>query len=304
MTANEMADELELELDRSSSNGSPGYEDLEITSILTKAERLYVKKFIDKKNNRKGESLEETEIRSQGLSALIQRGAILSLSTSQVGVITNGQFFDLPTNFMYCLHEEATIDKTLCDDEDTNIAPDIKVIGHDEISKLRKNKYKKPFYKSHGDALVWRLVFSREEDGYDPSTDKVQGVVLVDTTTSNDDMRGTDAALLSGSVTLTSGIIHADVKRWLGTAAATPTVAGVPEVDVTHASGGTTSVANWVLQYDGTGITGATFPATQAQVGDIALTHAVLEALLHREGPQASLQDSDIKPPHDGVLVI
>ena len=35
---------------------------------------------------------------------------------------------------------------------------------------LRKNKYKKPFYKSHGDALVWRLVFSRIEDGYDPST--------------------------------------------------------------------------------------------------------------------------------------
>lgn len=31
--------------------------------------------------------------------------------------------------------------------------------------------------------------------GYDPATNKVQGVVLVDTTTSNDDMRGTDSAL-------------------------------------------------------------------------------------------------------------
>jgi len=177
MTANEMAVELELELDRSSSNGSPGYEDLELTSILTKAERLYVKKFIDKKNNRKGESLEETEIRSQGLSALIQRGALLPLSTSQVGVLTNGQFFDLPEDFMYCLHEDATINKNQCGTElealtgiTTLITADIKVIAHDEITRLRKNKYKKPFYKSHGDALVWRLVFSRIEDGYDPST--------------------------------------------------------------------------------------------------------------------------------------
>ena len=32
------------------------------------------------------------------------------------------------------------------------------------------------------------------DDGYDPTTDKVQGVVTVDTTTTNSDMRGTDGA--------------------------------------------------------------------------------------------------------------
>lgn len=35
-------------------------------------------------------------------------------------------------------------------------------------------------------------------------------------------------------VTVTSGRVNADVTHWLGTAAATPTVAGVPEVDLTH----------------------------------------------------------------------
>ena len=35
--------------------------------------------------------------------------------------------------------------------------------------------------------------------GYDPATNKVQGVVLVDTTTTNTDMRGTDSALLAAS---------------------------------------------------------------------------------------------------------
>jgi hypothetical protein len=39
------------------------------------------------------------------------------------------------------------------------------------------------------------------DDGYDPSTDKVQGVVLVDTTTTNTDMAGTDNAALASALT-------------------------------------------------------------------------------------------------------
>lgn len=37
--------------------------------------------------------------------------------------------------------------------------------------------------------------------GYDPATNKVQGVVLVDTTTTNTDMRGTDSAALASVCT-------------------------------------------------------------------------------------------------------
>ena len=40
-----------------------------------------------------------------------------------------------------------------------------------------------------------------------------------------------------------AGVPEVDVTHWLGTAAATPTVAGVPEVDLTHVAGATTDVS-------------------------------------------------------------
>lgn len=170
MTANEMADELDQQVDRASSFGSPGYEDNEYSSVLTDAMNVYVKQFIDRKNNRKGESLEETEVRSQGLSALIKRGAALTVSANQTDAFTNGTFYDLPTDFMYTIHEEGTIDKTLCTDGTTNISTTFNVIAHDEISRLEKNKYKKPYYKTYGEAMTWRLVFSRLTSGADPAS--------------------------------------------------------------------------------------------------------------------------------------
>jgi hypothetical protein len=167
MTANQMADELELKADRVASFGSPGYEDKDLSSVLTEAEMLYVKKFIDGKNNRKGESFSETEIRDQGLSALVKRGAVLPVSPTQTNVLTNGKFFDLPEDFMYTLHEEVKIDKKDCSDD--FIVAIVSPISYDEVSRLRTNKYKKPYYKS-GTAKVWRLVFSREVDGHVPSS--------------------------------------------------------------------------------------------------------------------------------------
>ena len=44
--------------------------------------------------------------------------------------------------------------------------------------------------------------------------------------------------------------VPADVRQWLGTAAATPTVAGVPEVDLTHVAGATTNVAALATNVD------------------------------------------------------
>ena len=114
MTANEMADELELRLDRIDSFGSPGYEDFDLTSALTEAQLLYIKQFVSELNNHKGQGLEETEIRNQGLSALIKQGANLTVSADQVGTLDNGKFFDLPADFMYTIYEEAMIDKQQC----------------------------------------------------------------------------------------------------------------------------------------------------------------------------------------------
>ncbi len=164
-----MGNELELRLDRSDSFGSPGYEDFELGSVLTEAQEEYIKKFISGINNRKGENFEETEIRSQGLSALIKRGKSLTSSSNQTDVLKNGKFFDLPNDFMYSIYEEAIIDKLICNSTTNYIKVTIKDIAHNEINRFEKNKYKKPFFKNYGDGLVWRLVFSREVSGILPS---------------------------------------------------------------------------------------------------------------------------------------
>lgn len=168
MTANEMGDELELRLDRSDSFGSPGYEDFEISSVLSEAEQLYTKKFIDSLNNRKGASFDETEIRKQGLSALYRKGTNLSVSASQTDVLANGKFFDLPSDFMYTVYEEAIIDKQICNTQ-TYIGATIRDISYDMIRRIGTNKYKKPFYTDYGNAEVWRVVFSRATSGANPA---------------------------------------------------------------------------------------------------------------------------------------
>jgi hypothetical protein len=172
MTANEMADEVELILDRSSSYGSPGYEDFEISSVLNMAETLYIKKFYDELNNRKGKGFQEIEIRNQGLGALIKDAPSLTPSVSQVGVITNsnvvGKFFDLPSDHMYTIYEECKINKQECGT--TNyIYAYVVPISHNEMQRFNWSKYKRPYYKSYGDARVWRSEFSRLVDGVSPT---------------------------------------------------------------------------------------------------------------------------------------
>lgn len=53
--------------------------------------------------------------------------------------------------------------------------------------------------------------------GYDPATNKVQGVVLVDTTTTNTDMRGTDSAMLAASYTAPDNTGIGDILTDTGT---------------------------------------------------------------------------------------
>ncbi len=173
MTANEMANEVELALDRSSSFGSPGYEDFEISSVLTMAETLYIKKFYDEMNNRKGKGFQEIEIRNQGLGALIKDAPALTPSASQVGVIVNssvvGKFFDLPSDHMYTIYEECKIDKTECGTNNTPIYAYVVQVSHNEMQRFNWSKYKKPYFKSYGDARVWRSEFSRQVSGVVPT---------------------------------------------------------------------------------------------------------------------------------------
>lgn len=169
MTANEMADNLEAKLDRSFSFASPGYEDFDLTSVLTEAEQLYVKKFVDELNNRKGKGFQETEIRNQGLGALIKNAPSLAISSSQIGALPFEKFYDLPIDHMYTIYEHCVIDKLVCGSDTNYIIADVLDIAYNELRRLNRNKYKKPFFQSYGNARVWRTEFSRVVTGNLPS---------------------------------------------------------------------------------------------------------------------------------------
>jgi len=85
-------------------------------------------------------------------------------------------------------------------------------------------------------------------------------------------------AMIYDAFILGTDVLDASVTQWLGTAAATPTVAGVPEVDLTHVAGATTNVSALATNVDailtdtaviGTTGQGLTSLATQASVTTI-----------------------------------
>lgn len=75
---------------------------------------------------------------------------------------------------------------------------------------------------------------------------------------------------------------EANVTKWLGTAAATPTVAGVPEVDVTHVAGSATTATLDTVKTDTAAIKAKTdnLPADPADASDIAASTASLASTL------------------------
>jgi len=160
MTANEMADRWELSFDKITNSDSPGYEDSEISIILTKAqERFFFQNYAG--TNKLAEGFEETEKRRKDLSELTSNAELSTPSTDQNGVVPNGVFYDLPDNFIYAIKEEVTIAS-----EDECVSGNrikVKPITHDEYTINIDNPFKKPY-----DELAWRLDFSRETVNTNP----------------------------------------------------------------------------------------------------------------------------------------
>jgi len=178
MTANEMANRVEIELDRLTNFSSPGYEDDELSEVLTKSQWYYIKNTLNWKNNKLKEGFEETEVRRQGLSELIKDSVDPSstgtaISSTQTGTLKNGVFFDLPNDFMIAIMEEATTDKNNCTTTDDKIVAPIYVVSHDEYTKNITNPYKQP-YAENNYGIVWRMNYSREISGFDNATISTQ----------------------------------------------------------------------------------------------------------------------------------
>lgn len=161
MTANEMADALELRADRISSRGTEGYEDSEYSEILTTASEYYVLTVLEKLSpTRKG--LEESELRAWGLANFIGSGSATPLPLEGTE-ITNGRYYTLKSDVWFIIHETADISALDCDDR--QIEASVDPITHSQIKAFKRNFYKKPKVILNEDARVYRLASARVDDG-------------------------------------------------------------------------------------------------------------------------------------------
>ena len=159
MTANEMADKLELRLNKVNSFAAYGYEDVEISSFLNSAQSLYIQEFVDELNNRKGQGFEEGELRTLGFSNLIE-STVLPVSANQLGKFPNGVCYNTPTTSLGFIHESPTSNKTVCGSEEF-IIPTVVVVSHDEYARWIRNSYRRPYINEY-DGVVWRMYLNNK----------------------------------------------------------------------------------------------------------------------------------------------
>jgi hypothetical protein len=152
MTSNEMQYEFNVLYDKISSAGSPGYTDKEVGVLLTKAQQTYLQEIFDPYK-----SFEETEKRRKDFG-LLKHPFTGTLSTSQTGIHTNGYLYELPTDVLYVVQEEAVITASGTCYNGTTVK--IKPVTEDEYNLNIKNPYRKPS-PAH---LVWRMDFNNPND--------------------------------------------------------------------------------------------------------------------------------------------
>jgi hypothetical protein len=166
MTANEMWANVLVTYDALYSQSAPGFEDAEASILLTKAQWYYISQTLNPKNNRNQEGFEETEVRIQGLSALVKDSdqAIDPPTTTGVnlaGQLPNETFFTLPEDFMFAIYEAVYVNKLKCGAVSTTnplsysripVVP----VSHDEYNLNVANPYKNP-WTDGTQGIVWRL---------------------------------------------------------------------------------------------------------------------------------------------------
>lgn len=152
MTSLEMQAEFLILYDKITNFDAPGYTSEEVSIFLTKGQE---RAFFDTYNplaNRFHEGFEETEARRKDLQELVKYpDTPLTPSASQTGVHLNGQFWDLPNDYLYTVSEEVI---TASSDPCKNgIRLRVKPITHDYYSINVINPFKKPNINQY----VWRL---------------------------------------------------------------------------------------------------------------------------------------------------
>lgn len=157
ITANSMKYGFLQKFDKDFQYGSPAYDDVGISSWLTKAQLRVFKRYY--KPGQDGFSFESDEITGRALEQLIRAasitGSTIVASSDQVGVHPNGTFYNLPDDFYLATEEGA---KTAENIDEVYVRP----MTHDAYFINKPNPYKKP-----SPDVVWRMHFSRLDHGED-----------------------------------------------------------------------------------------------------------------------------------------
>ena len=151
MTSTEMDQEFLILYDKVTNFDAPGYTEQERSIFLTKGQQRTFFSLYNPLGNQIREGFEETEARRKDLRALVKGVTLSTPSSSQIGTLPNGVFFDLPEDCLYVISEEVTTTSTeACKN---NLRLRVKPTTHDEYAINVKNPFKKPNVTRY----VWRL---------------------------------------------------------------------------------------------------------------------------------------------------
>jgi len=157
MTSNELKYSFLQKLDKDFQYGAPAYDDVGISSWLTKGQLVVFKRYYKPRED--GFSFESNELGGRALDQLIRAASLTAgtivVSSDQVGIHPNGKFFDLPTGFYLAIEETA---KTNESSDEVFVRP----VSHNSYFINLENPYKKPTAN-----VVWRMHFSRLDHGED-----------------------------------------------------------------------------------------------------------------------------------------
>lgn len=159
MTANEMRFSWRLKLDALFDYSAPAYNDAQISNLLTNAQLRIFKHRYNPLGNKYRKGFEFDEQRRVDLEQFIKGASIsngdISVSSNQDDIHPNGVFYDMPSDFLIAIEENAIL-------TGSGSEVDVLPVQHDFYNKNKNNPYKKPY-----SGLVWRMDFSRLDHGED-----------------------------------------------------------------------------------------------------------------------------------------
>lgn len=157
MTANELKTYVLTKFDSLFSGAAPGYEDSELSILFTNAQILYILNTL--KPGQGKETFEETEIKKQGLSALIKDGAEAvdppAILSTTVGTLVGERYWSLPSDFMFAIYEACLTDVLYCGNPSTRrmlVFP----IQHNEYEQNFYNPFQRPYCDGEF-GKIWRI---------------------------------------------------------------------------------------------------------------------------------------------------